>query len=365
MTRRIAFAVGDTAGHVMPALAIAEAYDAIGDVDVRLYAAPGGPATRLAAAAGRPLTLVAASAIARAGLAARLGALLRVMRAVPIARAHLKADGARLVIGTGGYASGPVLLAARSLGLATAVVEPNAFPGLANRWLRRWVDRAYVTTADAGRQLAPAHAVLTGTPVVAAVVGRLQVAHAAPSSGAPVHVLVTGASRGEDFLGTEMPELLGALQAQGVSLRVWHQAGSLDLLALRREYERVGVDARLADFVDDMAEAYGWAHFVIGRAGAGTIAELSLAGLPALLVPLADAAADHQAANAAHHATIGAALWTREIDWDRRRVSADVASLLTSPARWTAMAAAARAAARPGAAGAVVADCERLMEGRW
>ena len=179
----------------MPALAIAEAYDTLApDVQVRLYAAPGGPATRLAEAARRPLTYVTASALARAGLPARIGALLRVIRAVPAARAHLEADGARLVIGTGGYASGPVLLAARSLGLATAIVEPNAFPGLANRWLRRWVDRAYVGSNEVARQLAPAHGVVTGTPVMAAVAERLRVEREAPRRGAPVHVLVTGAS---------------------------------------------------------------------------------------------------------------------------------------------------------------------------
>lgn len=350
----------------MPALAIAEAYDAIAsDVRVRFYAAPGGPATRLAAGAGRPLVHVSASAVARAGLLARFVAFVRVARAVPVVRAHLREDGARLVIGTGGYASGPVLLAARSLGLATAIVEPNAVPGLANRWLRRWVDRAYVGADDTARQLSPAPALVTGTPVVAAMVDGLPAVRQAPEAGTAVHVLVTGGSRGERFLGSEMPALLAAVQARGVPLRVWHQAGALDLATLESAYAREGVEALVTDFVDDMASAYRWAHFVIGRAGAGTIAELGLAALPALLVPLGDAAADHQSANAARHAGRGAALRVREDAWHREHVAGAVATLLASPDRWRAMSAAARATARPDAAAAIVADCERLMEGRW
>ena len=141
MVRRIAFAVGDTVGHVQPALAIAEAYDSLDlDVDVRLFAAPGGPASRLAAAAGRPLEIVSASALARASTLARIDALARVARGIPAARGPPERAGTRLVIGTGGYGSGSVLLAARSMGLATAIVEPNATPGLANTLLRPWAN---------------------------------------------------------------------------------------------------------------------------------------------------------------------------------------------------------------------------------
>ena len=114
-----------------------------------------------------------------------------------------------------------------------------------------------------------------------------------------------------------------------------------------------------------MSAAYAWAHFAIARAGAATIAELSLVGLPALLVPLADAAADHQSANAAHYAASGAASWARETHWERSRIAVDIVTIVEAPERWRGMASAAQAAARPGAAAAVVADCERVMAGRW
>ena len=134
---------------------------------------------------------------------------------------------------------------------------------------------------------------------------------------------------------------------------------------LEREYERQQVPAKVTGFLEDMAQAYEWAHFVIGRAGAGTLAELAIAGLPALVVPLADAAADHQSANAAGHAAGGAALWLREAAWDRETVAQQVSHLLSSPDSWNVMSTAARQAARPDAAATIVADCERLMEGRW
>jgi UDP-N-acetylglucosamine--N-acetylmuramyl-(pentapeptide) pyrophosphoryl-undecaprenol N-acetylglucosamine transferase len=366
MIRRIAFAVGDTAGHVMPALAIAEAYDSLAaDVQVTLFAAPGGPASRLAATAGRQFEIVSASALARAGPLARIGAVARVVRGIPAARRLLRRAGTRLVIGTGGYASGAVLLAARSLGLATAVVEPNAAPGLANRLLRPWMDRAYVSSEASARFFSPEKALVLGTPVSPALARRLQTARVAPALDEPIHVLVTGASRGEQFLGAEMPAFLGVVQRLGVTVQVWHQSGTLNQTMLEREYERHGVWATVTGFLDDIAAAYEWAQFVIARAGAGTLAELAIAGLPALVVPLADAAADHQSANAAGYAASGAALWLRETGWNREAVAQQVAQLLSLPDRWTAMSTAARQAARPDAARAIVDDCERLMEGRW
>ena len=351
----------------MPALAIAEAYNALldGTVDVRLFAAPGGPASRLAAAAGLQVEIVSASPLARAGPLARIGALAQVVRGIPAARRLLRKTGARLVIGTGGYASGAVLLAARSLGLATAVVEPNVTPGLANRLLRPWVDRAYVSAEASARFFTPAKALIAGTPVSPALGRRFPASRVAPPPDGPIHVLVTGASRGEHFLGAEIPALLGAVLRLGVALQVRHQSGSIDATTLEREYERHSVRATVVNFIDNMPDAYQWAHFVIGRAGAGTLAELAVAGLPALIVPLADAAADHQASNAAAHAQSGAAIWLREQAWDRDAVARQVAQVLSSRDRWVAMSSAARQVARPEAAAVIVDDCERLMEGRW
>ena len=114
-----------------------------------------------------------------------------------------------------------------------------------------------------------------------------------------------------------------------------------------------------------VAEAYDWADMIIARAGAGTLADLAMAGAPSLLVPLADAAADHQAANAAAFGGRGAALWIRERDWSPENVAALMEPVLRDPAAWQAMSDAARAFARPEAAVAIVRDCEQLMQSRW
>jgi UDP-N-acetylglucosamine--N-acetylmuramyl-(pentapeptide) pyrophosphoryl-undecaprenol N-acetylglucosamine transferase len=268
------------------------------------------------------------------------------------------------VIGTGGYASGAVVLAGRSLGLPTALVEPNAVPGLANRLLRRWVDRAYVNSAACARFFGP-RSVVTGTPLSPAFVAAFEGRRKTPPAPGSFRVLVMGASRGEQFLGEHVPALVGRVRDRGVTLDVWHQAGALDASALAGSYARTGVEARVTPFLHDVADAYGWSHFVIGRAGANTVAELAVAGLPALLIPLRDAALGHQDANAAEYSGRGAAIWCREDGFDVEALAARIASLAADAGEWSAMSAAARAEARPGAAAAIVEDCERLVGDRW
>lgn len=348
----------------MPALAVAEAWTAIAPIDVRIFASPGGPAAGLAAQAGHAVEMVPASALARVGLPGRVAALARVARGVPRARARLRAHGSRLVIGTGGYGSGPVLLAARSLGLPTALIEPNAVPGLANRLLRRWVQRAFVSAEAPRAYFGADRAIVTGTPVSPSLAARLAAGRVAPAG--EVRVLVMGASRGEHFLGEEMPSFLAAVQARaGPRLRVRHQAGSLDAARLAAAYAQAGVEATIEPFLADVAGALGEADVVVTRGGAVTLAELALAGLPALIVPLADAAEDHQARNAEAHAAHAAALWARETAWSREALAGAFAELIASPTRWQAMSEAARALARPGAAAEVVRHCESWMAGRW
>jgi UDP-N-acetylglucosamine--N-acetylmuramyl-(pentapeptide) pyrophosphoryl-undecaprenol N-acetylglucosamine transferase len=365
MTRRIAFAVGDTAGHVKPALAIAEAFEALeGRTEVCLFAAHGDSGRHLAESAGHRVVTLPGAPLVRVGLATRAAAVPKAIEAFRRARPALRRSGARLVIGTGGYASGAVVMAGRSLGLPTALVEPNAVPGVANRLLRRWVDRAYVNSPGCARFFGR-RSVVTGTPLAPAFVAKFEGRRTPPPAPGSFRVLVMGASRGEQFLGEHAPALLSRVRQHGIGVEVWHQAGALDAAALTRAYERMGVEARVTPFLHDVADAYGWSHFVIGRAGANTVAELAVAGLPALLIPLGDAALGHQDANAAEYAGRGGAVWCREDGFDVEALAARIASLAADAEAWIAMSAAARAAARPDAARAVVEDCERLVGDRW
>ena len=358
-------AVGDTAGHVLPAVAIADAYrEAFGEVEVSFLAGEGGWASRLIPATAYSLHIVPATPLVRVSAVGRVMGAMRVVPTFTRARGLLQRLGVRLVIGTGGYGSGGALLAARSLGLGTAIVEPNAFPGLANTLLSRVVERAYVMFDEAARGFPAGLAINTGLPLVASR-RRLLRDRTPPPSDRPIRLLVTGGSRGDEFLAAHVPALAARLQDAGIRVVIRHQVTSIAPDVVARRYAYLHVDAQAMPFLDDMAEAYDWADMIIARAGAGTLAELALSGVPSLLVPLSDAARDHQAANAAAFTGSGGGLWVREQDWNEERVAGQIEPVLRDPATWVAMSAAARAMARPDAAAAIVRDCEQWMQRRW
>jgi UDP-N-acetylglucosamine--N-acetylmuramyl-(pentapeptide) pyrophosphoryl-undecaprenol N-acetylglucosamine transferase len=315
--------------------------------------------------AGYRLATIPAAPIMRASRAGKVAACFGVIRGIQRARTLLSASRMRLAIGSGSYASGAALLAARSLGLRTAVIEPNAIAGLANRLLRPVTDRVYLTVPQAASAFSPARCLVTGTPVAPELARRLARRPASPPAGRLVRVLVTGASRGEHFLAQHVPALLAALRRHGVDVEVMHQFGASDPRALDDRYAERNIAASLVAFIDDIGPAYEWADIAVTRAGASTLAEIALAGLPSLLVPLADAAADHQSANARAFAANGAALWVREHEWDAAQLADQLASLLRDAAAWSAMSAAARAHATPDAAVRIVDDCETIMRSLW
>src|SRR5262245_13285682 len=236
MTRRIAMAVGDTAGHVLPAVAIADAYrEAFGDVEVAFLAGEGGSASRLIPSTRYSLHTLPATPLVRVSLTGRLIGAARVLPTFTRARGLLTRLNIGLVIGTGGYGSGGALLAARSRGLRIAVVEPNAFPGLANRLLSRVADRAYVMFDEAARGFPSGRALNTGLPLLASR-RRLLRDRTAPSADRPIRLLVTGGSRGDAFLATHIPALVARLQDRGLRIAVRHQVSSADPAPLGRQY---------------------------------------------------------------------------------------------------------------------------------
>jgi UDP-N-acetylglucosamine--N-acetylmuramyl-(pentapeptide) pyrophosphoryl-undecaprenol N-acetylglucosamine transferase len=363
--RRLLIAVGATAGHVYPALAIAEAYRAAyPDLAVTFAGPDDALAARLLAARGHTLHTISSSQLVNAGLGGKLVASGRVLAGFAQARRLLRAHGARLVLGLGGYASGAILLAARALGLRLAIHEANAVPGLANRLLAPFAHRVYLASAAAAPAFAESRSVVTGQPVRADIATLIHLPRAAPECSRATRVLVLSSTRGERFLAERVPDLLASLAPHGVAVEALHQTGQLPHEEVAHAYRRAGVKATVAPYLDEIASAYLWADVVIARSGAGTLAEIAVAGVPALLVPLGDASHDHQAANAAAFAASGAAITVREQDWQTGALATRLARLLEAPA-WSAASAAARRLARPDAAARVVADCEALMTGRW
>ena len=357
--RRLAFAVGDTAGHAVPALALADAFRARdGGARVWFFGTPESIAADVLRRSGESVIGVPGAPLRRAGISRAPRALHQTSRGVLAARRVLREEGIRLAVGFGGFASAGVLIAARTLGLATVIHEANVEPGLANALLHRFVDRSYATVEGA----LPG-AVAVGLPVRASI-ATLASRDPAPPSGV-LRLLVLSGSRGAGFLGSVVPEALCSLTRRGLAVEVLHHAGSAACEPLTRRYAAAGVDARVVPFIADMAQAYQWAHVAIARAGANTIEELAIAGLPAILVPLADAAADHQSANARRWEASGAGLRVAERDWETADAAHWLHRIAADAGAWRTCSQSARRLAQPSAALRMADDCDALMETRW
>jgi len=366
VSRRLLIAVGPTAGHVYPALAIIDAYRArCPGLEVRLVGAVHAVAAPLLLAGGYDLERVSASPLVNVGLGGKLAAAGRVAAGFLQARRLLRARPPRLAIGLGGYASGAVLLAARTLGARVVIHESNALPGLANRLLAPLAQRIYLGRLAEASTFGRRDALVTGHPLRADIAALAGNARPAPPRDRPARVLVLSSTRGERFFAERVPELLAAVERQGIAVEALHQSGQLDPAGVAEAYRRADVKATVAPYVDAMARAYRWADVVVARSGAGTLAEIAAAGLPSLLIPLPDASGDHQAANAAVVAADGAAIVVSEAAWPRDPLAKRLTTLLGDSGTWTEMASAARRLARPEAAVSIVEDCEALMAGRW
>ncbi len=359
---RIALATGGTAGHVTPALAVADAVRRRWpDARVRFLGSTSGFESRLVAARGYAFSSLPAAPWYGVGAIGRLRAGQRLVAGVRTARAVLAADGAEVVIGFGGYASAGAALAARSLRVPVVLHEANARPGLSNRLLGRIASAICIAWPEAADAFSHgARISLTGMPIRADIAALAGAAHAPPVAGR-LRLLVCGGSLGSPFLNRHVPEMAALLRAAGIAVDVWHQAGDRALDELRAAYDAAGIAARVVPHLDDMAAAYRWADVAIACPGAATLAEIAAAGLPVVLVPLAAASDDHQSDNAAAFATATGAVWVREAEWNAAALAGTLATLARDPAAWSAHSHRVRAAARPDAADAVVAALSALL----
>jgi UDP-N-acetylglucosamine--N-acetylmuramyl-(pentapeptide) pyrophosphoryl-undecaprenol N-acetylglucosamine transferase len=372
--RRIAIAGGYTAGHVLAGLAFLKTYREAFGAEGCFIGCPGGVEDRLVPSHGERLLLIPGVAFARQGPWGRLAAVAGMFRGAFAARRLLRRERIDLVIGVGGYASVGTGLAAWSLGIPLVIHEANAHPGLANLMLARVARRVCVGFQEAERRFHKTRfrkprVEFTGNP---ATVGPFTAKTAAGPLRGPLRILVSGGSLGSPFLNREAPRLLAELRAPGCEFTVRHLAGTPHpkkaraapaVDEIRRAYAESGIDARVDPFTDSISDAYADADFVISGAGALTLADISAAGLPALLVPLADAANDHQSDNARAYCSHTGALWVAERDWNARRVASQIVELFGNRQRFDDIARRSRAFARPGAALALVSICEEILGG--
>jgi UDP-N-acetylglucosamine--N-acetylmuramyl-(pentapeptide) pyrophosphoryl-undecaprenol N-acetylglucosamine transferase len=354
---RVLIAGGGTGGHVIPALAIArELRDAHG-AEVRFVGTARGLETKLVPEAGFPLELVRSGQLKNVSLMTRVRTLfdlpLGVLRCVGI----LREFGPGVVVGVGGYASGPGMLAAVLMGVPTLAYEPNAVPGLTNRRVGRWVSAAAVAFAQTTRYFHGAE--VTGVPVRPEIFGL----PARPVEAAP-RLLVTAGSNGALVFNQTMPRIVVGLLEEVPGLTIVHQAGVRRLEETRAEYAASGADpARwsVEGFLTDMPAQYAAADVVLARAGS-TIAELCAAGKPSVLVPLPTAADDHQRRNAEVLAEAGAAEMLLQRDVTPESLQRALVALLNDGERRAVMAERARSLAKPGALEKIAAMVLRLAE---
>lgn len=365
---------GGTGGHLFPGVAIAEELRGRGH-EVSFVGTARGIEARVLPREGFSLDLVDVGGLKGGGLGGLLRGAARLPRALVQSLLLLKRRAPQLVVGVGGYASGPVVMAAWLRGVPTAILEQNSVPGITNRALARVVRAVYASFGESARYFPAAKVELLGNPIRASVRAALQAAgndaathhnHAAVQRRGPV-LLVLGGSQGAhavNLLVRGAVEEWAARRAFGpggamAGARLVHQSGSADAEALAARYAELGAPVEVRPFIDDMAAAYAASDLIVARAGATTLAEITAIGRPSLLIPFPQAADDHQTGNARALADRGAALLLPQAETTPASLGAAIEALLGDPARRQRMAEAARALGRPGAASAIV---DRLVD---
>jgi UDP-N-acetylglucosamine--N-acetylmuramyl-(pentapeptide) pyrophosphoryl-undecaprenol N-acetylglucosamine transferase len=322
--KRVLIMAGGTGGHVVPALSLARALRERG-VTVEWLGSPRGIENRLVPAEGIPLNQIEVTGLRGNGLTGWLAIPWRLTRAIWQSRQVIQRFDPQLVVGLGGFASGPGGLAARLSGKPLVVHEQNAVAGLTNRSLARLATRVYAAFPGA---FPGGKAEVVGNPVradIAALGERPRTAE--QMNGRALRLLVLGGSLGAQSLNQKLPEALAVLTtSQRPEVR--HQAGRDKDDVTRDAYRAAGVEAEVSVFIDDMAKAYDWADIIVCRAGALTIAELTAAAKPSLLVPFPHAVDDHQTHNARHLVEAGGAELIQQAELTPERLQAALESLL-------------------------------------
>ena len=345
---------GGTGGHIFPGLAVAECLRAQG-VPVVWLGAVGGMETKVVPAQRIELHTVSVGGLRGKGLKTRLLAPLMLLRALFASLAVLRQVKPRSVLSMGGYVAGPGGLAAWLLRRPLLVHEQNRVAGFTNRKLAGLAKRVLAGFADALPQ-----AEWVGNPVRDAIAALPPPAQRmAGRSGRP-RLLVLGGSLGARALNLAVPQALAQL-TPAQRPEVVHQCGTRGLDEARAAYAKAGVDAQVVAFIDDMAGSYEWADLAVCRAGALTLAELTAAGLGAVLVPFPHAVDDHQTRNAEALVAIGAAELMQESELDVQILAQRLESLLGDRTRLLVMAEAARTLAKPDAAQVIARACMEVV----
>ncbi len=346
---KVMIAGGGTGGHIYPGVAIAREFQRRDrQTEILFVGTANGLETKILPQEGFNLALIHVTALKSVSWTKRIKSLLMLPGSMWEVRSLLKKFRPDIVIGVGGYSSGPVLLIAALTGFPTMVVEPNALPGFTNRVLARFIDRAAVTfTISQG--YFHGKAVVTGNPV------RQEFQSIAKKQREKKnHILLFGGSQGAHAINMAMCEALPELAAYGEQISITHQTGEKDFPLVEAAYQKTSIDADVRAFITNMAAEFTRADLIICRAGATTVAELTAAGKAAILIPFPLAADDHQRKNAEALATAGAGKMILQKDLSGKSLAEELIALVKSPASIDVMELASRKLAHADAAARAV-----------
>jgi UDP-N-acetylglucosamine--N-acetylmuramyl-(pentapeptide) pyrophosphoryl-undecaprenol N-acetylglucosamine transferase len=345
----VIIAGGGTGGHIYPGVAIAQEFRRRNaDTQILFVGTAKGLETKIIPREGFSLELIEVAALKRVGLVNRIKSLLLLPKSFFAVRSLIKRLRPDVVIGVGGYASGPVVLMAALMDVPTLVAEQNALPGFTNRVLARFVKAAAVSFEEARRFFGD-KAEITGNPVRAEFFGV-----GAKYPEGMIHVLVTGGSQGARAINEAVTGALPLLAEEKGHLSFTHQTGENDFYRVRDAFERSGMRADVKPFIEKMVDEFARADLVISRAGATTVAELAAAGKPAIMVPFPFAADDHQRKNAEAIERAGAGRMILQAELTPERLAKELLWLVRDPQQLGRMAEASRGLGHPDAAKRVV-----------
>ena len=359
---RVLIAAGGTGGHIYPGIAVANEVKRRDPASVvRFVGTARGLENRLVPQAGFELSIIESAGLKNVSLAARLRGLWLLPKSFLAARRLIRDFRPDIVVGAGGYVSGPVLLVASLLRVPTLVMDSNALPGWTNRVLARFVDKATVSFQEALPYFR-GKAVLTGNPVRS----EFFEIPAKPREGQRFNLLVFGGSQGARAINDAMIAALPGLAPKKDLVRVTHQTGESEFGKVQQGYEAAGwkETAEVKRYIDDMVSEFAQADLIICRAGATTSAEIVAAGKAAIMIPFPLAADDHQRKNAEALENGGAARMILQKDLSGERLAREINLLIDEPDRITEMEAASRKLGRRDAAAVTVEMMEEMARER-
>lgn len=362
----IILAAGGTGGHLFPAIAIADAIREISPESRCLFITSGKQLEKnILDAAGYNMETITVSGIAGLGIFTKIRAALKIPGAVSRSAGIIKNFNADAVIGMGSYTAGPVLMASKMMGIKTGIHEQNRRPGITNRIMSKYSGRVYSSFEDTFPDVSDERLRFLGNPVRSNIVSNSGINHQRTSG--IFRVLVIGGSQGSRNVNSAVMNALPLLEEKNTAYSDFefiHQTGTSDYEAVKAAYGKTGIKAEVSPFFTDMERLYSEADLLVCRAGASTVAEISVMGKPAIFIPFPAAAGGHQSENAEALEKAGAASVIEEKDLSPEILAEKIISLKNSPEKMKLMAETSKKMGKPEAALNIADDILSWIESR-